>query len=99
MLTGPCNDLWVLPSGNLLFNTGDGVMEVRRDKKVAFSFESKSEIYACQRLANGNTLIGECNAGRLIESTFSRQVVFQLAVGAGRDRRRPRLYAKCPEAG
>ncbi len=76
--TGPCNDLWVLPSGNLLFNTGHGVMEVRRDKKVAFSFESKSEIYACQRLANGNTLIGECNAGRLIELDLSRQVVFQL---------------------
>ncbi|HNY28053.1 MAG TPA: twin-arginine translocation signal domain-containing protein [Candidatus Sumerlaeota bacterium] len=64
-----CNDLWVLPNGNLLFNTGHGVREVTRDKKVVFDYQSKSEIYACQRLANGNTFVGECNAGRLLEVT------------------------------
>jgi hypothetical protein len=26
-----CNDLWILPNGNLLFNTGKGVKEVTRD--------------------------------------------------------------------
>ena len=62
-----CNDIWVLPNGNLLFNTGHGVKEVTRNKEVAFNFESKSEIYACQRLTNGNTFIGECNSGRLLE--------------------------------
>jgi hypothetical protein len=65
--TRSCNDLWVLPNGNLLFNTGYGVKEVTRGKKVVFNYESKSEIYACQRLANGRTFIGECNAGRLLE--------------------------------
>jgi hypothetical protein len=62
-----CNDIWILPNGDLLFNTGHGVKEVTRDKKVIFNYESKSEIYACQRLSNGNTFIGECNAGRLLE--------------------------------
>ena len=62
-----CNDLWVLPSGNLLFNTGYGVKEVSRDKQVVFSYESKSKIFACQRLANGNTFVGECNSGKLLE--------------------------------
>jgi len=62
-----CDELWVLPNGNLLFTTGHGVKEVTREKKVVFHYESKSEIYACQRLANGNTFIGECNAGRLLE--------------------------------
>jgi hypothetical protein len=62
-----CNDLWVLPNGNVLFVTGHGVKEVTRDKKVVFDYQSKSEIYACQRLANGNTFIGECNTGRLLE--------------------------------
>lgn len=62
-----CNDLWVLPGGNLLFNTGHGVKEVTRDKKVVFNYESKSEIYACQRLENGDTFIAECNTGRLLE--------------------------------
>jgi hypothetical protein len=62
-----CNDLWVLPNGNFLFNTGHGVQEVTRDKQLVFNYQSKSEIYACQRLANGNTFIGECNTGRLLE--------------------------------
>jgi len=62
-----CNDLWVLPNGNLLFNTGHGAREVTRTKEVVFDYQSKSEIYACQRLPNGNTFIGECNAGRLLE--------------------------------
>ena len=62
-----CNDLWVLPNGNLLFNTGHGVREVTRAKEVVFDYQSKSEIYACQRLTNGNTFIGECNSGRLLE--------------------------------
>jgi lysophospholipase L1-like esterase len=62
-----CNDLWVLSNGNLLYNTGHGVKEVTRDKQVVFSYESKSEIYACQRLADGNTFIGDCSSGRLLE--------------------------------
>ena len=62
-----CNDLWILPNGNLLFNTGKGVKEVTRTKEVVFHYESESEIYACQRLLNGNTFIGECSSGRLLE--------------------------------
>jgi len=62
-----CNDVWALPNRNILFNTGNGVKEVMRDKEVVFSYESKSEIYACQRLSNGNTFIAECNSGRLLE--------------------------------
>ena len=61
-----CNDLWVLPNGNLLFNTGHGVREVTRAGKVVFDYQSKSEIYACQRLPDGNTFVGECNSGRLL---------------------------------
>ena len=48
----------MLPNGNLLFNTGHGVKEVTREKTVVFDYESPSEIYACQRLPNGNTFIG-----------------------------------------
>lgn len=62
-----CNDVWMLPSGNILFNTGNGVKEVTRDKQVVFQYESKSDIYACQRLPNGNTFIGESNSGKLLE--------------------------------
>ena len=73
-----CNDLWVLPNGNLLFNTGHGVREVTREKRVVFDYQSKSEIYACQRLENGNTFIGECNAGRLLEAAPDGKIVKEL---------------------
>ncbi|MBM3887621.1 MAG: hypothetical protein FJ388_00690 [Verrucomicrobia bacterium] len=95
--TGPCNDLWVLPNGNLLFNTGIGVLEVTRDKKVVFDYkgspfkrsvkqkdgttqvvEGPSEIYACQRLPDGNTFIAECNTGRLIEVTPDGKVAKEI---------------------
>jgi hypothetical protein len=70
-----CNDIWLLSNGNLLFTTGNGVKEVTRNKEVVFSYESRSEIYACQRLLNGNTFIGECNSGSLLEVSPDGQVV------------------------
>jgi hypothetical protein len=73
-----CDDVWVLPSGNLLFVTGHGVREVDRDKNVVFDYQSPSEIYACQRLANGNTFIGECNAGRLLEVSPAGEIVHEI---------------------
>ena len=78
--TTRCNDLWVLPNGNLLFNTGHGVKEVTRDKQVVFDYQSKSEIYACQRLANGNTFIGECNSGRLLELEPSGRIAKEVCL-------------------
>lgn len=76
--TGQANDVWALPSGNVLFNTGKGVLEVTRKKEVVFSYESESQVYACQRLANGDTLVGECSAGRLLEIDPQGKIVFEL---------------------
>ncbi len=70
-----CNDLAVLPNGNLLFNDGHTVKEVTRARKVVFEYTSASEIYACQRLADGNTFVGECNAGRLLEVSPTGAIV------------------------
>ena len=70
-----CNDLSVLPNGNLLFNAGHGVKEVTRAKEVVFDYQSKSEIYACQRLPDGNTFVGECNAGRLLIVSPKAEIV------------------------
>jgi sugar lactone lactonase YvrE len=82
------NDIWALPNGNLLFNTGHGVKEVTRGGAVVFDYESTSEVYACQRLRNGNTFIGECNAGRLLEVD-----------SAGRIARQVRLLAEGTDGG
>ncbi len=49
--------------------TGHGVKELAPDGRVVFAYESASGIYACQRLANGNTFVAECEAGRLLEVT------------------------------
>jgi hypothetical protein len=73
-----CNDIWVLAEGNLLFNTGHGVKEVTRAKKTVFEYQSPSEIYACQRLGNGDTFIAECNTGRLLEVTPSGQIAREI---------------------
>jgi hypothetical protein len=80
------NDIWVLPNGNLLFNTGHGVKEVTRGRAVVFSYESTSEVYACQRLPDGNTFIGESNAGRLLEVDPAGRIVRQVRLlPEGRD--------------
>jgi hypothetical protein len=72
------NDVWALANGNLLFNSGHSVKEVTRDKRVVFQYDSKSEIYACQRLENGNTFIGESNAGRLLEVDPAGKIVKEI---------------------
>jgi len=73
-----CNDVWVLPNGNFLFNTGHGVKEVTRDKHVVFAYESASAIYACQRLPDGNTFIAECNSGRLLDVAPDGKIVKEI---------------------
>lgn len=81
-----CNDLWVLPSGNLLFNSGRGVKEVTRAKQVVFSYQSESEIYACQRLADGTTFVGECSAGRLVHVAPDGRIAKEIRLlPAGKD--------------
>lgn len=74
------NDLWVLPNGNLLFSTGFGVLEMTRKNDTVFHYTSKSEIFACQRLKNGNTFIGECNSGRLLEVTPLGKIVKEVRI-------------------
>jgi outer membrane protein assembly factor BamB len=73
-----CNDLWIQPGGSILFSTGHGVKEVAKDGTVKFEYTSTAEIYAVQRLANGNTFVGECTTGRLLELAPDGKVVKSL---------------------
>jgi len=75
-----CNDLWILPGGSILFSTGHGAREVSRSGTVTFEYASKAEIYAVQRLANGNTFVGECTTGKLLELAPDGKVVKELAL-------------------
>lgn len=74
------NDIWVLPDGHLLFTTGKGVLEMNRQNDTLFHYASESPIFACQRLRNGNTFIGECNKGRLLEVSPAGQIVKEVCI-------------------
>jgi len=74
------NDIWVLSNGNILFTTGKGVLEMTRGYDTVFCYQSASNIFACQRLENGNTFIAECNAGRLLEISPEGKVVMETRI-------------------
>lgn len=72
-----CRDAWRLPNGNVLFaynnnynsrqnDNPSGVMEVTPDKKIVFHFQTTGQVWACQRLADGNTLVGAASQGKLL---------------------------------
>lgn len=78
------HDAWMLPNGNVLFADGSSVTEVTPDKKVVFQYKAKvakgGGTYACQRLENGNTFIGENSTGRVLEVDKDGKVVFEMPV-------------------
>lgn len=80
--TGLVHDAWKLANGNVLYADGQSVTEVAPDKKVVWQYRSESKrgdaTYACQRLANGNTLVGENSTGRVLEVDAAGKVVFTL---------------------
>ncbi|MDF9831720.1 aryl-sulfate sulfotransferase [Parabacteroides sp. PF5-6] len=75
------NDIWVLENGNILFTTGRGVLEMTRQNDTVFHYQSESPIFACQRLKNnGNTFIGECRSGRLLEVAPDGKIVKEVSI-------------------
>jgi outer membrane protein assembly factor BamB len=76
------HDVWMLPSGNVLFADGDTVTEVTREKQVVFQYRAAEQTgggtYACQRLSDGKTFVGENSTGRLLELDPHGKVVFTL---------------------
>ena len=80
--TALTHDAWMLPNGNVLFADGATVTEVTPDHKVVFQYKSPEQkgggTFSCQRLNNGNTLIGENSTGKVLEVDPSGTVVFEL---------------------
>ena len=62
-------DVWVLPSGNILFSHVGGATEVTRDKKVVWDYKvpGTSEVHACQPLPDGVVLVAESGPMQLLE--------------------------------
>lgn len=80
-----CVDVSVLAGGNILMchesPKNSWVREVRRsDKKTVWEYNVKGEAQSCQRLANGNTLIGKCTDSELIEVTPEGEIAKRIPV-------------------
>ncbi len=80
--TALTHDAWMLGNSNVLFADGATVAEVTPDHKVVFQYKSPEQkgggTFSCQRLDNGNTLIGENSTGKVLEVNPDGKVVFEL---------------------
>ena len=88
---GAVHDLHLLPDYSLL--TQDGwprLIQVDLAKNIVWDYdatavnrkdgESKVEVHAYERLANGNTLIVESGPGRIIEVTPGKEIIREIAL-------------------
>ncbi|MBQ8501753.1 MAG: glycoside hydrolase family 88 protein [Bacteroides sp.] len=75
-----CNDLWMLPEGSILFTNGQGVVELNAEGDTLFHYQSECHVFACQRLENGNTFVGECEKGNLLEISPKGKVVKRINI-------------------
>ena len=78
------HDCWMLPNGHVLFADGRVTEIDPQTDEIVFQYSPKVSkgggVFACQRLANGNTVIGENSTGRILEVTPDKSVVFALQV-------------------
>lgn len=51
-----------------------------RQNDTIFHYESQSPIFACQRLKNGNTFVGECVSGRMLEISPKGKIVKEVCI-------------------
>jgi len=81
--TGNNADAWYLENGNILFADGK-VTEVDKDGKVVWQYKPASDrsdgAMACQRLSNGNTVVGENGTEQVTEVDKAGKVVFTLKI-------------------
>ena len=79
-------DVWALPNHNVLFcfnrqydggkhDNPSGVMEVTPDKTVVFAFSTTGQVWSCQRLLDGNTLVGAASQGKLLVVSAEGKIV------------------------
>lgn len=74
------HDVQPLPGGHALFTVGPKkrVVEIDANRKEVWSCcEALQHPLAAQRLSNGNTLVGDARAGRVIEVTPDKKVVWE----------------------
>ena len=84
-------DVWKLGNGNVLFcynrdynpsvsTNPSGVMEVTVDKKIVFHYLTAGQVWSCQRMADGNTLVGAASQGKLLIVNPAGKLVNEIKV-------------------
>ncbi len=88
--TGNNADAWLLPNGNVLFADGN-CWEITPNHKDAWVYKSANQqgggAFSCQRLTNGNTLIGENSTGKILEVSPKGKTVWSIDVGINKKNR------------
>ncbi len=77
-----CSDIWMLENGNIL-HADNNVIEINpKTNEIVWSYRPKQQkgggTFSCQRLKNGNTMVGENSAGRIVEVDRVGKIVFEL---------------------
>lgn len=79
--TGNNADAWMLPGGNILFADGS-VKEVSPEGDTVWIYTPENQTgggaYSCQRLPDGNTLIGENSTARILELDREKQIKVEI---------------------
>jgi hypothetical protein len=84
-------DVWVLPNGNVLFPYNEdynarsngnpsGVREVAPDGRVVFQFATTGQVFSCQRMGDGSTLVGAASQGKLLVVSPTGAIVREIRV-------------------
>jgi len=82
-------DTWRLPNGNTLFcynreynparnDNPSGAVEVSRDQRIVWQFCTTGQVWSCQRLGDGNTLVGAASRGKLLIISPQQTVVKEI---------------------
>ena len=74
------NDIQLLPGGGLLFSTGTGVLELDVQGRELLRYDAPCHVFACQRLPDGRTFVGECETGRLLELDARGRIVKRVSI-------------------
>jgi formylglycine-generating enzyme required for sulfatase activity len=80
-----CYDLQVLADGHVLYcHSGEDQSRVveydPRARKAVWEYVAQGEVFSCQRLDDGLTLVGECTRGRLVEVGADGQELHTLPI-------------------
>ena len=84
--SGMSRDVWMLPNGNALFpcnfkpGVEGGVREVAPDGKVVWEFKTGGWVLSCQRMGDGNTLVGAAGQCALLIVDPAGKVIKEIKV-------------------